>query len=684
MESGSASATCDPEAQPGTTRMPSVPRRRSGPPIRAIRRALLAAMVLLVVAVVALFVLGRSSQPAPIVKPSTTAGGEKARSGKGKRDGEHEAAVLSEGFDYEQQVAGKPVFRLKGKRFTTDRQGKIALSGVQLELYRDGEPYHVASRRANYDPDTHDAQLIGDVHLTGGVGWNVDADRLDLVGGGRIVVSRGRRVHFRRVESFTGAADHLRFDLKDDRLHLNGKVHLETGDSPDRTKSFLDAGQATWEKDARTIDAQGRVQLHWGDNILRGHQVHAILRDDQGDIESASASGEVTGALRGADGGQATFAGRSLEAAFDDSVDEPTRIRLHGESNKDPASVRFETSEAPVKTISAPEIELDFAAGKPSEARASGGVLLEERAPDHPARVIRGDRLVAAIGTARTLESAQIEGSVVLQDGDITAGGQLAVLARGGEHLQLTGSPARARNASDDEMTAPRIEYDRKSGEVTGTGGVLATFKPESSPLPDASSSSSAPREPVHVQSDSATFILQPRGYLFVGGVQAAQGASLLFADRLEGDEVAGRATATGKVRTIWKDAESAGDGGNNLTVATGDKLVYGRESGKLRYSGNVRVKQQSRELAAQEVEVLLDSERRAQRMLATGEVRLQDKTTGRIVTGDDADYELDKKSVIVTGTPVTIRDLNGSLLKGRRALFDVATGSAKILSEDS
>ncbi|MGH7338160.1 MAG: LptA/OstA family protein, partial [Myxococcota bacterium] len=215
---------------------------------------------------------------------------------------------------------------------------------------------------------------------------------------------------------------------------------------------------------------------------------------------------------------------------------------------------------------------------------------------------------------------------------------------------------------------------------------------PESSPLP--SSEESATREPVRVEARSGAFLQQTEGFVFEGQVQAVQGTSLLFADRLAGDETSGTTTATGKVRTIWSDrpetkatrgarrgsaAPAAGQ-----TVATAESLEYKRDAGVLRYAGDVLVRQNPREIRASEVTVELTDDRRAERMHARGAVVVVDGQSGRSVSGDEADYDLTTQSAIVTGAPVTIKDEEGNLLRGKRALFDLESGDAKLLSGES
>jgi len=301
---------------------------------------------------------------------------------------------------------------------------------------------------------------------------------------------------------------------------------------------------------------------------------------------------------------------------------------------------------------------------------------------------VRGTRLDARFDAAGELESADLDGEVSIEDGDQTATGDTAKLTAGGQHVVLSGSPARTRSPKG-ELEAPRLLFDQAAGKVNAEGGVRARFESESSPLP--SSESSSKREPVRVEAKSGAFLQKSKGFVFEGQVQAIQGSSLLFADRLEGDEASGTTTATGKVRTIWSDkpASPAGSGGKSAkaasaapqTVATAESLIYQRSEGRLRYAGDVLIRQEPREIRASEVIVELSEDRRAERLHARGAVAIVDGVSGRRVSGDEADYDLESKAAIVTGAPVTIKDKEGNVLRGKRALFDLESGDAKLLS---
>ena len=645
-------------------------------------------MLLVVSAVAGLFYLGRTARPRgradrpPPPAPPAAVAGEAQR-----QPSPRDAVVVTEGFEYEQQVEGKPVFRIRGDRMTTDRGGKVELEGVGLELYRSGEPFTMRSKRAVYDRATGEAQLVGDVELEAHA-WRVMSERFDLIDGGKTVVSgRGEdRVRFRRTDEIAGNAQALRFTIDDERLELTGGVQASGREEGEGKRMSIEAQRLTWERDSRAIQGEGEVHLAWGRSQLRADRLDAVLRVDESGVESAEATGKVQGELVPEKGNRIELAGDYCRTLFDSAGDAPSVVVLRGDRDENAARVDWR-NEGSRRWIVSPRIELRLADGTPTSASASNGAQLEEEFRGTKRRV-KGRSLEAAFDAEGALASADLEGGVELSDGELTASGTVAKLIEGGERATLDGKPARATSPRG-ELIAPKIVYRRSTGEMSASGGVRARFEPEQSPLP-ASGEGGASREPVHVEAKSGTFLQASRGFRFEGQVQAVQGTSLLFADRLEGDEKSGTTTASGNVRTIWRDAP-AGDAKPAKgapkppeTIATSESLTYRRDEGFLRYAGDVDVRQAPREIKASEVVVHLSEDRRAERLHAKGAVVLRDGSTGQTVKGDEAEYDLSAKSAVVTGELVAIQDREGNVLKGKRALFDLVTGSAKLVSGES
>jgi len=638
--------------------------------LRKVRAILLVAFVGVAAGVAALFVLGRTSRPAVTRTPEASSVEPAAE----------ESRVLSEGFDYEQQVAGRPVFRLQGDRFTTDREGIVALEGVRLVLFREGEPYEVQSRTARFDPETHDAELDGDVRIAGGDGWEIAGGRLDLVDGGRAIVSRGGRVRFQRGVQLAGTARRLRYLVEEQVLELIGEVAVAGREEPGGSRLGLAAEQMTWRGEGSTVVAEGGVELSTGPDRLEAPRLEARLTAGGEGFESALASGGVTGRLERAGEGRFEFAAAEATVAFDPASGAPANVLLSDGREGSPAVVVMRAADGATRRLAAPTVLVDLVDGRPARAAASTGVELRERSPSGGERLATAQRLSASFSDSGELAEAELSDDVRLRDGSWNLEGDVAQIADGGSTARITGRPAHARGERG-RLRAPVLSVDREAARLDATGGVRASFRPEESPLAGGDPQSAG--QPVDVEAREATFFDAPRRFEFRGAVQAAQGESLLFADRLEGEEESSRAIATGKVRTQWTDRAPAAEGAAPVvTVITAERLDYARQAGEAHYTGGVRVRQSQREIAGEELVVELAEGARARRMRLTGAVTIDDRETGRQVSGEAADYDLEAGEVVVTGDPVTIREQSGTTLRGRRALFDQRSGSARLLSE--
>lgn len=637
-------------------------------------------MVVLIAGVGALFYLGRTSRPAPAPEPGEdSAAGPSSAQGAAKPSQEQAPTLLSEGFDYEQQLEGKPVFRLQGDRFTTDREGRVSIEGAHVEIYREGEPFRIRSKHADFDPESHDAQLGGEVLLEGGGGWSIEATRLEVTGGGKLVVSRGDRVKIRRGEGFGGGAERVTYSMDAQTLRLTGKVRLGGRESPDQARVQLTGEDVLWDRDGRTIDATEGVELEWGESRLRSARLRAVLDSTQNGLVSAIATGRVAGSLRQPGERRLAFDAESAEVEFESGGRSPSRIRLSAVDPGAPVEVRVRAEAEHPRRLRAPLVEVSFRDGQPSAAHAGGGIVLEERVARGQTRTLRGETLDGTFGPEGDLEAGLVQTNVVLAERDLRATGDRASLGADGRAVALDGAPAHARSDRG-ELTAPRLEYASDTGSLHASGGVRATLRSGAGPI--ARDPASRGDEPTQVEAADGEFLDATRSFAFAGGVQAIQAGSFLFADRLEGSDASGKSRASGRVKTIWKSAPVPGKEDPGATTTTAETLDFDRVRGEIHYAGAVKVRQPPRELSADDVVVTLDAKQQAQRLRATGAVKIQDRSNGRTVEGADADYDLQARTAVVTGQPAIVRDSAGSVLRGRRALYDLATGSARLLSE--
>src|SRR4030067_670147 len=213
------------------------------PPFARLRRALLVVFLLLIGGLVTLYLFGRQrpSDEAPAVEQLLTKEG---------------VTTSGEGFEFTQELEGRPVFRLEGERFQVDQEDRVTLEGVHLALFReDGGAYQIASRWAVYQRDRRAARLSGNVLLAGPRDLRLETAELELAEGGQRLASTGP-VRFASGDDLVGNALGLEVDLERELYILRGDVRIES--TPEAERPFsLQAQRLLYERKRRLVRAEG-------------------------------------------------------------------------------------------------------------------------------------------------------------------------------------------------------------------------------------------------------------------------------------------------------------------------------------------------------------------------------------------------------------------------------------------
>ncbi|HVS00491.1 MAG TPA: LptA/OstA family protein, partial [Thermoanaerobaculia bacterium] len=205
---------------------------------------------------------------------------------------------------------------------------------------------------------------------------------------------------------------------------------------------------------------------------------------------------------------------------------------------------------------------------------------------------------------------------------------------------------------------------------------------------------------PVQVEAREAFWKQEPSSFVFRGDVRAWRGENLMLSEEMRGDKAADRLTATGGVKTLWNPTDQAkagspkagGAGGEASSegafrrapiVVVASEMVYQQGSRLLTYTGAVKVDQEGKTLTCQQLEVLLNEQKKPQRMTCTGQAKLVDPKAGRTIEGGKAVYLLDKKQVEFTGDKVSMRDKDGNQVQGKRVLYSIEDGKVQVQGKD-
>lgn len=652
------------------------------PPFARLRRLLLAALAVALVGLALLYWIGkqgsgRGRPEAPDAAGSASAGPVSEDPG---------TIATSEGFSFEQKVAGRPVFKILGDRFRAASDNRVELEGVGLELYRDGEPYEVVAQRADWNPGTQEATLEGNVVVSGGDGFSVATQRLELTDQGSRVRSAGP-VTLRQGNALEGNADSLSLDFSSDIYDLQGNTRLASLPQDGGEPVHLSAVRIRVDRRRREIRAEESVVLTRGRDNLSAEQLTLFLGTDERTPQSIQARWSVTGSLVGTvdEEGEATpvtFRAHEATLDFEGRPARPARVALESERGGHVVLVS-PTDDGRVREIAARYLVASLTDGKLATAQGFQPVFFseyQEGKPDAPLRTGQADQTEAEFGPNGHVARLTLIGRVSFRDGDVEGRGERGFVDLERGRAELFGRAVRLVSARG-ELIAPHVTWDRKTGLTSADGGVQAKLEPEAARL--VVGAGGGAEGPVRVDAEEAFFQEEPRGFLFRGKVQAWQGENVLFADQLRGEEAEERLSAGGGVRTLLRDSAAEGESPTETEI-TAETLAYRRRDGVITWSGSARMVQADRVLTAGELSANLDDRNRITRFTALAPVRLEERGgTGRVIVGEKAVYDPVEGRTVFSGAPVELVDGRGTKIQGRRIEYDNRSGRARVLPEE-
>jgi lipopolysaccharide transport protein LptA len=159
--------------------------------------------------------------------------------------------------------------------------------------------------------------------------------------------------------------------------------------------------------------------------------------------------------------------------------------------------------------------------------------------------------------------------------------------------------------------------------------------------------------------------------------VKAWQDSNTILANELlvqgNGDSV----TAKGNVRTLLYNTTAEGktaaaEAKKTPVRSTSEQLVARRNDRRIELLGKVTLVDETRTLKSDTATILLDANRKIQRMEAETNVSVVEAATGRKGNGNKVIYQVDKKMIYLYGKPATISDPRGEY-SGEQIVFDLA-----------
>lgn len=677
------------------------PRRRRTPNFgrrrqlrnRLLRAALLLALVSGVGGLTALFLQGREERAAA----KADAGAEETVEATEEPEAVTETAQLSaEEFESTLEREGNEVFRIRGARTSSDDQGNVTLSQVEVAYPQGDDHYSLRADGATYNEETSATRLEGSVTLQGTNGLAVDADWLELAAGG-MVLTAADDSRF-RFEGVTAQGDDLRMDFREEIARMGGGVRLvgaeesDSGVEADASPSLsMSAETLEYRWREGIVRALGGAGMEMGRFTLVARSL-TLHEGEAGGLAGLEARGEIelrsplettepdvegTGRLAGES--TLVLRGDALDVRFD-AAQSPSRVDLSGPAWGGPAVLRIDHGDGSRRRVRARFLEFSFLEGVLAEFSSRGRVELHELVPDRQRPLRQASSVVAAgrFDEEGVLVELTLGGNVELTDRSETvfARAEEAAIDPSTQRVDFRGQPAKLV-LSQGELEGNRVLFDQRNGCAEASGGVRLTLDGSgdagAGALPFGGVSPSeggASDAGASVITAGEALLCEAGESRFRDGVEVRRGPDLLAAAQLRITEGRRRMVANGDVRTVWHSrppARTATAGETGTESATerwsisAARMNYDEDGRELRYSGGAAAVLGEQNLECDELTIEAipgdqDSARagsEAQTLFCLGSARLDDPGYGRSVEANRAVYAFVERVIRFSGNVV-------------------------------
>lgn len=675
---------------PKRRRAPSFGRRRQLRN-RVLRAVLLLALVAGVGGLTAMFLREReeraTADPAAISEEPVGAAEEPAAV--------VETAQLSaEEFESTLEREGLEVFRIRGAQTSSDDQGNVNLSQVEVDYPQGDDHYSLRANGATYNEKTSATHLQGAVALQGTNGLAVDTDWMELAQGGMLLTAADdSRFSF---EGVSVQGDDLRMNFREEIARMGGGVRLAGTDDPDdgveadpSQSVSLAARTLEYRWGAGIVRALGGAEMRLGSFTLAARAL-TMQEGETGGLAGLEARGEIElraplGAAEPEAESAGTLAeesilvlrGDALDVQFDDAQT-PSRVDLSGPRWGGPAVLRIDHGDGSQRRIRARLLEFNFREGVLSDFSSRGRVELRELAPGRRTPLREASSVVAGgrFDAQGVLTELTFGGNVELtdrSDATVLARADEATIDPSTQRVDFRGQPARLVH-SQGELEGLRVLYDQANGCFEASGGVRLTLRDNgeegSGALPFGGE---APDAGPSVITAGEALVCEAGENRFRDGVEVRRGSDLLAAAQLRIAEDRRWMVANGSVRTVWHSRPPAGAAATGGAVTESPperwsiaaaRLSYEENRGELRYSGGASAVLGEQNLECDELTVEAVSGDQdsatggfqAQRLFCLGNARLDDLGYGRSVEANRAIYDPAERMIRLSGS-VVFRD---------------------------
>ncbi|HEY0140567.1 MAG TPA: LPS export ABC transporter periplasmic protein LptC [Thermoanaerobaculia bacterium] len=594
--------------------------------------------------------------------------------------GNEKPLLESKQFEDTQTIGGRVVSRIRATRVVAYDSNWSTLEGVELTIYRaNGLTYELSCPQAQFNSVTKQADAKGGVKVTSTDGIEIQTAEIKFDGNR---LTNEIPVQF-KVDRWNGNAGALDLDVQGETLRLFKQVTASmTPLTPVEPPMTLRGEDSLFRRTENTVTFTKDVLMSRGPDSAQADVVVGRFTADRKSLVGLEGKGHAKITMASTPNPGENLGGRKeihCESFYTEPGPDGQVAAIVATSGVQIARAILEGP--PRRDISARGFRISLANRAVREIKADWEVVMQELG--ETVREIRSDHVTVAFDPVQhRATSAFLEGGFRYSDPKTVATAFRASYDIVGDRILLTTDPGWEATVITDGQTlkAKQIEFAPRAQTAKASGDVIAQLAGKTTG-PKADGTNLFPsNKPVFVNADLLTMRQAEKVAIFTGNVRAWQETNTLIANELQVTGDGSSITAKGGVRTVLWNMGTSGEVRKTPLQSTSDSLVARKNDRRIDLVGKVNIVDETRNVTSEKATFFMDANRKMERIEAENKVVVNERPSSRTGTGDKAVYHVQRKVIVVSGTPATVKDPNGAL-SGQQIVFDLNRNKVQVVS---
>lgn len=603
------------------------------------------------------------------------------------REGDDTPSLVMKTFEDTHSLGGRMISRIRATRTTGFKSGWYTLEGVDLTLFGEGGvQYSITAEKAQFNPETKEAEAIGGVKLTSSEGIELRTATLGFNG-----TSANNKVPVDfKVGPWTGRAGGIRLEVAEQALNLIDGVTADMSSPDPASRASIRADAATSRQKTGQLIFTGNVRMTKQSESASADMIAATTRKDDRTLSSLSGDGNIVIRLAGS----SAFAAQAGDELIGRGETRITADRFVGDI---PAGgvirgliffgelmpVHAIVDGTPRRELTASQVRVEITEARTIAALHAEGKASMSEGGDQP-RAVEAEKIdVFFDPVTKKPSNAVLEKAVRFRDPKSEGRSDAATYDMVGDRVVMTtvGGANPTLSSEGTLLKASMIEIFPKAGILKGTGTVVARYAAKQN-SPSDSVLFSGKGQPVYINSSTVTVTRNTRQAVFSGGVKAWQDLNTVFSDELHILENGEEMSARGGVRAVLRQGLDE-SGAPRLVNAQSETLSAKKTARQVQLEGNVQIEEPGRVLRSDKTVFHFDKSQQLERIESEGNVSVTESATGRSAKGTHATYRVIQRTLRILGSPAVLTDASGEV-KGTEIRFDTASQKVEVIGGEA